>query len=120
MPVTKTLPGDIHGDANACFLQAPTKVGGEDERRPVCIQLCYKGVARAASEGGLEGIRQWEVCGFRSPGQISIAGSVNGNAITSVIACTAEIRGITQHGINDEWFGWIVPGDSKGDLALAL
>src|SRR5439155_12254291 len=109
------VAGRVDRDAMATVTPSPAEVGGVDGGRAGGIELRHEGIAGALLEGGLEGPHGRKVERVGEPCHVGVAGGVHGDAAALVKPVPAEIGGIREGWIDDEWQARIVGGDVKPD-----
>src|SRR5439155_26639431 len=89
--------------------------------QPGAVALGYDDVAVAAAAiRGLQGIRGGEVGGTSDPSHIRAAGGVHRDAVAVVPAAPAEVRGVDERWVNDEWSARVIGGHLKADAMRVL
>ncbi len=110
----------IHRNAIAPIEVFPAEVCGIKQRGTGGIQLGNKCIRGAASVGWLNGVRGWKIGGRGVARHIHIAGVVHGNRIAKIIHAAAQVGGVGQHRIDDEYPRRIVRPQLEGNVIWTL
>ena len=115
----------IHGDARASVVAAPAQVGGVDERRARRVDLRHKGVLGAAAIGPIQhraggGAAGGEISRGRAARHIGRARGIHRDADALLAAVPAQVGGVDERGVNDEWSALVIGGDLKAHAMRVL
>ena len=102
----------VGGDREALVGAAAAQVGGVDQL-PIRVKAGNDGVLGAAAlvAGGAQG----EVGGLGPAGQVAVAGAVDRDAEPLVGLGTAQVGGVVQGGVDDQWTAAVIGVDREAD-----